>query len=60
MKKNFFVLAAILLVSTATFAKNVVPITTSCGVIAYIDTDRTTIENTMQQVMAIDDVLCGD
>lgn len=59
MKKKFFVLAAILLVSTATFATNVVEITTSCGKKAYIDTDRTSVENTMKQVMAIDDVLCG-
>ena len=40
-------------------AKNVVPVHTSCGKTAYIDTDRTTVENTMKQVMAIDEALCG-
>lgn len=59
MKKKIFIVAAILLVSTATFAKNVVQITTSCGKKAYIDTERASIDDTMKQVMAIDDVLCG-
>lgn len=52
---------AVLFTSTAVaIAKNVVQFTTSCGKVAYIDTDRTTVENTMKQVMEIDRVLCGD
>lgn len=59
MKKLFFV-AAMLLGTLSVSAKNVVPVYTSCGKIAYIDTDRTTIENTMKQVMAIEETLCDD
>lgn len=52
---------AVLFTSTAVAtAKNVVRVTTSCGKVAYIDTDRTTVENTMEQVMDIDRVLCGN
>lgn len=58
-KKKFFVAAALVLAASATcFAKNVVPIETSCGKIAYIDTERGTLEEVLQQVMEIDDVLC--
>lgn len=38
---------------------NVVPIYTSCGEIAYIDTNRTSMENTMAQVLEIERALCG-
>lgn len=41
-------------------AKNVVKITTSCDKVAYIDTERGSMSQVMQQVMAIDDALCGD
>ena len=59
MKKKFFFAAALVLVASATcFAKNVVPIHTSCGLVAYIDTERGTLEEVMQQVMEINDVLC--
>ena len=58
--KKLFVLAVMLLTASAGFCKNVVPVTTSCGKVAYIDTDRTTLENTIEQVLAIDEVLCGD
>ena len=57
MKKALFV-AAMLLGTLSVSAKNVVPVHTSCGKTAYIDTDRTTVENTMKQVMAIDEALC--
>lgn len=61
MKKKVFIMLVVLLTSTAVaVAKNVVRITTSCGEIAYIDTERTSIENTLKQVMEIDRVLCGD
>lgn len=61
MKKKFFIVATMLLVmSVGVFAKNVVQIMTSCGIPAYIDTDRTTLENTLKQVMEIDAILCGD
>ena len=58
MNKALFV-AAMLLGTLSGSAKNVVPVHTSCGKTAYIDTDRTTVENTMKQVMAIDEALCG-
>lgn len=59
MKK--LILAAILmLTASAGFSKNIVPVYTSCGKKAYIDTDRTTTENTAKQVMAIEHVLCDD
>jgi len=58
--KKLFVLAVMLLTASVGFCKNVVPVTTSCGKVAYIDTDRTTLENTIEQVLAIDEVLCGD
>ena len=61
MKKKILIMLAVLFTSTAVAtAKNVVPVTTSCGKVAYIDTDRTTVENTMEQVMDIDRVLCGN
>ena len=61
MRKKIFIIAAVLFTSTAAaIAKNVVPVNTSCGKTAYIDTERTTIENTMKQVMEIDRILCGD
>lgn len=49
-----------LLVVGVCVAKNVVQVTTSCGEVAYIDTDRTSLENTLEQVQEIDRVLCGD
>lgn len=59
MKKKFFIAAALVLAASAScFAKNVVPIHTSCGKVAYIDTERGTLEEVLQQVMEIDDVLC--
>lgn len=61
MKKKIFIMAVVLLTSTAAaIAKNVVAVHASCGKTAYIDTERTTIENTMKQVMVIESVLCGD
>lgn len=61
MKKKVLIMLAVLFTSTAVaIAKNVAQVTTSCGKVAYIDTDRTTVENTMKQVMEIDRVLCGD
>lgn len=55
MKKKLFIVAVVLFASTAaTFAKNVASVTASCGKMAHIDTERTTIENTMKQV------ICGD
>lgn len=61
MKKKIFIMLAVLFTSTAVaIAKNVVQVTTSCGKVAYIDTDRTSIENTMKQVAEIDRILCGD
>lgn len=61
MKKKILIMLAVLFTSTAVAtAKNVVRVTTSCGKVAYIDTDRTSVENTMKQVMDIDRVLCGD
>lgn len=56
--KKIFIVAALLFIASASFGKNVVEITTSCGKKAYIDTDRTTVENTMKQVMEIDAILC--
>lgn len=58
--KKLLVIAVMLLGTNATFAKNVVPVYTSCGKVAYIDTERTTIENTLGQVMEIERILCGD
>lgn len=58
--KKLFVVAAMLLVVGVCVAKNVVQVTTSCGEVAYIDTDRTSLENTLEQVQEIDRVLCGD
>lgn len=58
--KKLFVLAVMLLTASAGFCVNVVRITTSCGKVAYIDTDRTTLENTVKQVLAIEEALCGD
>ncbi|MCE2616004.1 MAG: hypothetical protein ACTTKN_00295 [Phocaeicola sp.] len=61
MKKKVFIMLAVLFTSTAVaIAKNVVQVTTSCGKVAYIDTDRTSAENTMKQIMEIDRILCGD
>lgn len=61
MKKKFFIAACMLTVaSISCFAKNVVPITTSCGEKAWIDTDRGTPQQTMEQIMAIDKVLCPE
>lgn len=58
-KKKFFIAAVLVLAAGATcFAQNVVPIYTSCGKVAYIDTERGTLEEVLQQVMEIDDVLC--
>lgn len=59
-KKVLFAATMLFAVSVSLFAQNIVQITTSCGKIAYIDTDRTTLENTLKQVMEIDEVLCGD
>lgn len=60
--KKIFILAVMLTVASSGFArvKNIVKVTTSCGKIAYIDTGRTTVENTIRQVIDIDEVLCGD
>lgn len=58
MKKKLFIAVALVLVASASCFANVVPITTSCGKIAYIDTERGTLEEVLQQVMEIDDVLC--
>jgi len=49
-----------LLAVNSVFAKKIVPVYTSCGAVAYIDMDRTTIDNTMEQIMDIERVLCGD
>lgn len=58
-KKKFFIAAALVLAASATcFAKNIVPVHTSCGKTAYIDTERGTLEEVLQQVLEIDDVLC--
>lgn len=59
MKKNFFVLAAILLVFNCNFCNKRSGDYHFLGKKAYIDTDRPPVENTMKQVIAIDDVLCG-
>lgn len=61
MRKKIFIIAAVLFTSTAAaIAKNVVPVYTSCGKVAYIDTERTTIENTLKQVQDINFILCGE
>lgn len=49
-----------LLVVGVCVAKNVVQVTTSCGKIAYIGTNRISLENTLEQVQEIDRVLCGN
>lgn len=58
MKKFLFV-AAMLLGTLSVYAKNVVPVNTPCGKVGYIDTERTTLENTLKQAQAIAEVLCG-
>lgn len=58
--KRIFGVAVALLVVGAVSAKNVVPVHTSCGKTAYIDTERTSIENTMAQIEAINRVLCDE
>ena len=61
MKKKIFMATVLLFsVTAASYAKNVVTVTTSCGKTAHIDTERTTIENTMKQVIEIDKALCDD
>lgn len=61
MKKKIFIAVCMLTVaSISCFAKNIVPVTTSCGEEAWIDTDRGTIQETMEQVIAIDQVLCPE
>ena len=59
MKKVLFV-AIMLLGTLSVSAKKVAKVTTSCGKVAYIDTERGSMSQVMQQVMAIDDALCGD
>ena len=56
MNKALFV-AAMLLGTLSVSAKNVVPVHTSCGKTAYIDTDRTTVENTMNVSTGVPSVL---
>lgn len=58
--EKIFIVAAMLLTVSSAFAKNVVPVYTSCGEVGYIDTERTTMDNTMEQVMEIEHALCGD
>jgi hypothetical protein len=58
--KKLFLVSAFLLTASAGFSKNIVPVYTSCGKVAYIDTERTTTGNTAKQVMAIEHVLCDD
>lgn len=60
--KKILILAVMLTVASHGFAKakNIVPVETSCGKTAYIDTNRTTMENTLKQVEAIEAVLCDD
>ena len=58
--KQILLVALFSLSFTSLSAKNIVPIYTSCGKIAYIDTERTTLENTEKQVEAIDKVLCPE
>lgn len=60
MKRIFSFVYMLLLATSASFAKNVVPVYTSCGKVAHIDTDRTSIGNTLQQVAAIEKALCDD
>ena len=60
MKKKFFMALMFIAVCGSCSASNIVEITTSCGKKAFIDTTRTTVENTLKQVEAIDEVLCGD
>lgn len=58
-KKKFFIAAALVLAASATcFAKNIVPVYTSCDKVAYIDTERGTLEEVLQQVLEIEEVLC--
>lgn len=59
MKKVLFV-AFLLLGTLSVSAKNIVKVTTSCGIVAHIDTDRGSMSQAMQQVMAIESALCGE
>lgn len=58
--KKLVVIVVMFSVATATFAKNIVPVHTSCGKTAYIDTDRGSAEDAIKQAEEIDRVLCGD
>lgn len=40
-------------------AKNIVEVHTSCGKTAHIDTNRGSMEQVMEQVMLIEEALCG-
>lgn len=59
MKKILFV-TVMLLGTLSISAKNVVKVSTSCGKTAYIDTDRGSMAQVMQQIMIINEVLCDD
>lgn len=39
--------------------KNIVEVHTSCGKTAHIDTSRGSMEQVIEQVMLIEEVLCG-
>lgn len=61
MKKKSVMIALLALAGIATAsAKNIVEITTSCGKTAWIDTERGTWEEVLEQIMKIDEVLCAD
>ena len=60
MKKLFLILAVAMTSSASCYAKHVVKVTTSCGEEAYIDLDRKSMPETLEQIEIIDEVLCGE
>lgn len=61
MKKIFLVALLALAISPASAKrqKNIVEVHTSCGKTAYIDTNRGSMEQVIEQVALIEEVLCG-
>ncbi len=61
MKKKIFIAATLIIAASAScFAKNVVPIQTSCGEQAWIDTERGTAQQVLEQIISIDQTLCPE
>ncbi len=57
--KKFFLVALLALAISPASAKNIVEVHTSCGKTAHIDTSRGSMEQVMEQVMLIEETLCG-